>query len=89
VGALLMSQCGLLRMSVWKKLAVGLLLVGLSALILGSLKYTSREEVFRVGNFRATTTRQRSIPAFRYAGVGFLIAGGALWALGSRRFDSQ
>lgn len=84
-----MSQRALPRMSVRKKLVVALLLAGLSAVILGSFKYASREVVFRVGDFRATTTRERSIPALRYAGIGFIIAGGALWALGLRRLDSQ
>jgi len=83
-----MSQRALLCMSVRKKLVVALLLAGLGGLILGSFKYSSREEVFRVGDFRATTTRERSIPVLRYAGIGFMIAGGALWALGLRRFDS-
>lgn len=66
-----------------------LLLLGLIALIVGFVKFESREEVFRVGDFRATTTHERTIPAVRYAGVGLMLTGGVLIAIRFRRPESR
>ena len=66
-----------------------LLLVGFVALVVGSAKFPTREEVFRVGDFRATTTHERTLPAFRYAGVGLILTGGVLIGIGLRRRGSR
>jgi len=62
-----------------------LLVLGLIALIAGSIKFKSREEVFRVGDFRATTTQERTLPTIRYAGVGLILTGGVLIGIRLRR----
>lgn len=60
------------------KTGVVLLVLGVAALALGVLKFKSREEVFRVGDFRATTTREHRLPALRHAGSGLIVVGGVL-----------
>lgn len=62
-----------------------LLVLGLIGVILGSIRFKSRQEVFRVGDFRATTTQEKTVPAIRYAGVGLIVAGGAVIGLQFRR----
>jgi len=71
------------------KLGVALLVAGLSGVILGSMKFESRKEVFRVGDFHATTSYERTIPGLRLAGLGFMLAGAALMAIQFRQSRSQ
>ncbi len=65
----------------------GLVLVGLGAiaLLLGVVKFRSREEVFRIGDLRATTTAEHSYPELRYGGIALLVVGGVLLLGGSKK----
>lgn len=67
------------------KTAIVLIGLGLVSFALGGLKFSSREEVFKVADFRATTTTKRTFPAFRYCGVSLIAVGGIVIALGVRR----
>jgi len=71
------------------KLGVALLVAGLSGVILGSMKFESRKEVFRGGDFRATTSHERTIPGVRLAGLGFMLAGAVLMAIQFRQSRCQ
>ena len=57
---------------------VGLAVAGVVLLIPGNVEFSRREEVLRFGDFSASATTKRTIPALRYAGVGSLGAGVAL-----------
>jgi uncharacterized membrane protein YidH (DUF202 family) len=67
-----------------KTLLSGLVLAGLGIvfLALGNIEFQKQEEVFRLGDLKATATTQKTIPAFRYLGVGFMGGGVALLVLG-------
>ena len=62
----------------------GSVLVGLGIVfvILSTLQFKTREEVFRVGNFAASATTAKKLPAFRYIGFGCLGAGVVFLGLG-------
>jgi hypothetical protein len=70
---------------------VGLVLVVLGAivLLLGFIKFRSRQEVFRIGDFRASTTAERSYPGLRYGGLALVVVGGLLLFGGSGRSGNR
>jgi len=62
----------------------GLVLVGLGIVffLLGGAEFKNQEEVFRVGDFRATATTKQTHPVFRYVGVALIGGGFVLLILG-------
>ena len=62
-------------MTLRTKLGIVFLVTGLAGLIVGSLRYQSREELFRLGSFSATTTHERSLPTLRYGGLSLMVLG--------------
>jgi hypothetical protein len=64
------------------KLGLALTLLGIISLVLSGVKFESRQEVFRVGDFQATATTEKSFPFFRYIGVAFVAAGCVLLFVG-------
>ena len=65
----------------------GLVLVGMGILflVLGQTEFERREEVLRLGDFHATATTKKTIPAFRYLGVGLIGGGVVLLLIGFRQ----
>jgi len=65
----------------------GLVLAGLGILFLflGQTEFERREEVLRLGDFHATATTKKTIPAFRYLGVGLIGGGVVLLLIGFRQ----
>ena len=65
----------------------GLVLTGLGIvfLVLGRTEFERREEVLRLGDFRATVPTKRTVPAFRYLGVALLGGGVVLLIMGFRQ----
>lgn len=65
----------------------GLLLVGLGviALVLATVKFKSKQDIFSVGGFRATTTSKRTFPELGYGGAGAVVVGCLLLFAGSRK----
>ena len=59
--------------------------VGIVFLILGNTNFEKREEVLRIGDFRASATVPKNYPALRYIGVGCLGAGVVLIVLGFKQ----
>ena len=60
-----------------KRLFTILVLVSLGTLLvaLGSVRFESRKELFRVADFRATFPVQKSYPVLRYVGFVCLVGG--------------
>jgi len=59
---------------------IAIIILGLICLFLAQVGIENKQEVFRVGNFTATSTTTKTYPALRYV-AGGLIVGGAI-ALG-------
>ena len=70
---------------------IGFILIGLGliALLIGIGTFKSKQELFSVGGFRATTTSNRSIPEAQYAGIGLLVLGGIIVVAGWRKRGGQ
>ena len=67
------------------RIGVVLIAVGILSLALSWVKFQTQEEVFRLGNFQATATSEKTIPVLRPIGIA-LIGGGMLVAwLGFRQ----
>lgn len=64
------------------KLGLVLTLLGIVSLVLSIVKFEGRQEVFRMGDFQATATTEKTFPVFRYVGVGFVAAGCVLLFVG-------
>jgi hypothetical protein len=62
--------------------AAGLAVVGIILLVLGNVEFSRQAEVLKLGGFSASATTKRTIPALRYAGMGFLGAGVVVLILG-------
>jgi len=61
-----------------------LIVVGLLALLVGGIRYTTRDTVVDIGPIHATANREHTIPIAPIAGA-VLIVGGAAALLVSRR----
>jgi uncharacterized membrane protein YidH (DUF202 family) len=65
--------------------AVVLIILGVASLVYQGISYTKRQELFRVGDFKATVERRKRIPVPPYLGVGLLAAGVIVLLIGNRR----
>lgn len=72
-------------MSILRK--VGLLLVGIGVmtLILGFVELRSKNEIIRIGEFRASASTREKHPELGYVGAGVAVVGGLLLVAGSRK----
>jgi hypothetical protein len=59
--------------------------VGLLLFLLGGTGFAHREELFRIGDFRASATTNRPMPALRYLGVAMIGGGVVLLVMGLKR----
>jgi hypothetical protein len=64
---------------------VVLIVLGLAALVMGGIPYTSRETVIDVGPIHATAERDRTLRVPTVAGVVAVVGGVALLVAGTRR----
>jgi hypothetical protein len=63
------------------------IILGIICLFFAQVGIQNKQEVFRVGNFTATSTTTKTYPALRYLGVG-LVAGGLI-VLGMAYFNRR
>ena len=63
------------------------LIIGIICLFFAQVGIQNKQEVFRVGNFTATSTTTKTYPTLRYVGAG-LIAGGLI-VLGMGYFNRR
>jgi hypothetical protein len=56
--------------------------IGIILLVIGTKGFQKQEELFRVGEFSATTSTTKTVPAFRYIGSGCIGGGIILLAIG-------
>jgi hypothetical protein len=67
--------------------AIIAIIVGIIFLFFARVGIQNKHEVFRVGDFSATTTSTKTYPALRYVGGGLIIGG--LIALGMGYFNRR
>jgi len=58
-----------------KLAAIVLIVVGVIGLVYQEISYTKREEVLRIGDFKASVETRKTIPIPRYLGIGCLAGG--------------
>jgi hypothetical protein len=65
----------------------GLVLAGLGLIVflLGGSGFEHREEVFRLGDFRASARTRRPMPALRYLGVAMIGGGAVMFVMGLKQ----
>ncbi len=76
-------------MSKRTRIGIAVMTLGIVLLILGVVKFQSREEVFRFGNIQATASTEKTIPALRYLGIAVTAAGTVLVVLGFTEKDRK
>ena len=67
-----------------KLIGVLLIVFGVVALVLGGIRYTTREKVLDIGPIQATSERHHEIPLSPIVGVAAVAGGIALVVAGSR-----
>ena len=65
-------------------IGIVLIVVGVLALAVGGIRYTTREKVVDVGPIHATAEKHHSIPLSPIAGVAAVVGGIVLVVAGSR-----
>jgi hypothetical protein len=66
-------------------LGIGLIVLGLAALVYQGVTYTTREKVLDIGPISATAERTRQIPLPPVVGIVAVAAGVALVVVGARK----
>jgi len=64
---------------------IALIVLGLAALVYGSITYTSRETVIDIGPLQATADREKTLPLPPVAGAVAVIGGIALLVAANRK----
>jgi len=64
---------------------IALIVLGLAALVYGSITYTSRETVIDIGPVKATANRERTFPLPPAAGIVAVAGGIALLVAANRK----
>lgn len=62
-----------------------LIVLGLAALVLGGINYSTTETVIDIGPLQATAEEEKRFPLPPVAGIGAVAAGIALLVVGARR----
>jgi len=71
------------RVSV-KLIGVLLIVFGIVALVMGGIRYTTREKVLDIGPIEATADKHHEIPLAPIVGIASVVGGIALVVVGSR-----
>jgi hypothetical protein len=58
------------------------LILGIVCVFLARVGIQNKEEVFRVGNFTATSTTTKTYPALQYVGGGLIVGGAIVLGIG-------
>ena len=72
-------------MSVMMKVGWVLTGLGVITLLLGTVKLKSKQDVFSVGDFKASATTERTHPRLQSAGAGLIVVGGLVVLLSWRK----
>ena len=67
-----------------KLIGVLLIVFGIVALVLGGIRYTTREKVLDIGPVEATAEKQKMIPLSPIVGIASVAGGIALLVVGTR-----
>lgn len=67
-----------------KLIGIVLIVVGVIALAVGGINYTTRKKVLDIGPLQATTETRKTLPLPPLVGIASLVAGVALVLAGSR-----
>ena len=67
-----------------KLIGVLLIVFGVIALVVGGIRYTTREKVLDIGPIEATTEKHHEIPLSPIVGIASIAGGIALVAVGGR-----
>ena len=67
-----------------KLIGIVLIVVGICALALGSISYIDRDKVVDLGPLEVTTEQRKSVPLSPILGIGALVGGLVLVAVGSK-----
>jgi hypothetical protein len=67
-----------------KLVGIILIVLGILALAIGGIEYTTREQVVDLGPIEATTEEEHTIPLSPVAGIAAIVGGIVLVAVGSR-----
>ncbi len=67
-----------------KLIGIALIVVGIVALALGGIRYTTREKVLDLGPIEATTEKHHTIPLSPIVGIAAIVGGIAVLAAGTR-----
>jgi uncharacterized membrane protein YidH (DUF202 family) len=67
-----------------KLIGVLLIVFGIVALVLGGIRYTTREKVLDIGPVEATTEKHHEIPLSPIVGVASVVGGIAVLVVGTR-----
>jgi hypothetical protein len=67
-----------------KLIGILLIVLGVLALAIGGFSYTDREKVLDLGPIEATTETRKTVPLSPIVGIGSIVGGIALVAIGSR-----
>lgn len=58
------------------------IILGVVCLLFAQVGIQNKQEVFRVGNFTATSTTTKTYPAFRYIAAGLMVGGTVALGMG-------
>ena len=67
-----------------KVIGIVLIVVGVLALAVGGIRYTTREKVLDLGPIEATSEKHHTIPLSPIVGIAAVVGGIAVLAAGSR-----
>jgi uncharacterized membrane protein YidH (DUF202 family) len=67
-----------------KVIGIVLIVVGVLALAVGGIRYTTREKVLDIGPIEATSEKHHMIPLSPIVGIAAVVGGIAILAAGSR-----
>jgi uncharacterized membrane protein YidH (DUF202 family) len=67
-----------------KVIGIVLIVVGVLALAVGGIRYTTREKVLEIGPIEATSEKHHMIPLSPIVGIAAVVGGIAILAAGSR-----
>ena len=68
-----------------KMAGIALLIIGVLALAYGGFSYTKDTTAMKIGSLELSVKEKKTVNVPMWAGAGFLVIGGILFALGSKK----
>lgn len=86
-----LSSCKVRRSRVSSTTKIGWVLAGLGviALLLGTLKFKSKQNVFSIGGFNASSTTEKTVPELYRVGAGLIVVGSLVLVVGRRKYRGR